>query len=220
MFFFFKCVLNHVKITFAAGQKHPVFTIYSCRSEIKTSDLWDYCVTEHGTTGTNVPEHSRCLSKSADLHHWIIPHKNMCISSTCEGDLNDQLWIEKCFVFYWVLGFFLWPDQRSETWSQLQVCFIPDYSINTLISCFFHLHFYVGSFCIQNLNDLSSVLWQIYLHFIDNLLDLCWLEGSNWLHTSPTQQGSVQVSIHDPSLDVVFSGDGQDPWLQLHFYTG
>lgn len=121
-FFFFKCVLNHVKITFAAGQKHPVFTIYSCRSEIKTSDLWDYCVTEHGTTGTNVPEHSRCLSKSADLHHWIIPHKNMRISSTCEGDLNDQLWIEKCFVFYWVLGFFC--DQINDQKHDLSCRFV------------------------------------------------------------------------------------------------
>lgn len=92
-----------MKITFAAGQKHPVFTIGSCRSEIKTSDLWDYCVTERGTTGTNVPEHSQRLSKSADLHLWIISPKNMRISSTCEGDLNDQLWIEKCFVF--LLGF-------------------------------------------------------------------------------------------------------------------
>lgn len=65
-----------------------------------------------------------------------------------------------------------------------------------------------------------QLFWQSYLHFIDKLLDLCWLEGSDWLQTSPAQQESAQVSIPDPSLDVVFSGGGQDPWLQLHFYTG
>lgn len=205
-----------MKITFAARQKHPVFAICCCRSEIKTSDLWDYCVTERGTTGTNVPEHSNHLSKSPDLHHWIIPHKNMRISSTCEGDLNHRLRIEKWFVFLLGFGFFLSPDQRSETWSQLQVRFLPENSINTLISCCFHLRFYVGSFCIQNLDDLCIS----YLHFIDNFLDLCWLEGSDWLRTSPAVQGSAQVSIPDPSLDMVFSGGSQDPWLQLHFYTG
>lgn len=217
--FFFKCVLNHVKITFAAGQKHPVFTIRSCRSEIKTSDLWDYCVTEHGTTGTNVPERSRCLSKCWSPPLDYSTHEHAHLQHMWRGFKWSALnW--KMFCFLLGFGVFLWPDQRSETWSQLQVRFIPEYSINTLISCFFYLHFYVGCFCIQNLNDISSVLWQIYLHFIDKLLDLCWLEGSDWLQTSPAKQGSAQVSIRDPSLDVVFSGDGQDPWPQLHFYTG
>lgn len=112
------------------------------------------------------------------------------------------------------------PDQRSETWSQLQVCFIPEYSINTLISCFFCSHFYVSSFCVQNLNDLSSViladLSSFYRHIIRSVL----IGRVRLAPDIAAQQGSAQVSICDPSLDVVLVGAVRTPDCNCTFTEG